>query len=91
MESVHGGHFVIGTGAGHTIKEAFELVAERTALRTGRRVDVKQIEPPSPLPTIETRNFTADTTQFKKQTGWRAQVDLKTGIDQTIEFYEEVH
>jgi nucleoside-diphosphate-sugar epimerase len=89
MESVHGGHFVIGSETGTTIKEAFELVADRTALRTGTKVDVKQIEPPGPLPAIETRNFVADSTRFKTQTGWRAEVSLREGIDRTIRFFTE--
>ena len=91
IESVHGRHFVIGTGNGTTIKEAFELVAERAAAKGYPRVDVNRIEPPGPLPAIETRNFAADATQFKKGTGWRAAVDLQAGIDRTIEFYGNAH
>jgi len=89
MESVHGRHFVIGTGNGTTIKEAFDLVAKRVAAKGYTRVDVNRIEPPGSLPAIETRNFVANATQFKKETGWHATIDLKTGIDRTIQFYGE--
>ena len=91
MESVHGRHFVIGTGNGTTIKEAFDLVAERVAVRGGAHVKVIQVEPPDPLPAIEMRNFVADATQFERGTGWRAAVDLQAGIDRTIEFYGNAH
>ena len=87
MKSVHGRYFVIGTGNGTTIKEAFDLVAERVAARGCSRVNVNRIEPPDPLPAIETRNFVADVTQFKRRTGWHATVNLQAGLDRTIEFY----
>jgi nucleoside-diphosphate-sugar epimerase len=51
-------------------------------------VDVNRIEPPIPLPLIETRDFEADATQFKQGTSWRATVDLQAGIDRTVQFYE---
>ena len=91
IESVHGRHFVIGTGNGTTIKEAFNLVAERVATRGYTRVNVNLVEPPSPLPAIETRNFVADAAQFKQGAGWRTVVNLQAGIDRTIEFYENAH
>jgi nucleoside-diphosphate-sugar epimerase len=87
MESVHGRHFVIGTGIGTTIKGAFELVAERVAARGHARVEVNRVEPPGPLPAIETRNFVAEARQFQQASGWRAAVGLQAGIDRTIEFY----
>lgn len=88
MESVHGRHFVIGTGIGTTIKGAFEGVAERVAARGHARVEVNRVAPPAPLPAIETRNFVADARQFQQTTGWRPTIGLQTGIDRTIEFYE---
>ncbi|MDY0149587.1 MAG: NAD-dependent epimerase/dehydratase family protein [Kiritimatiellia bacterium] len=88
IEDLSGSHFLIGSGTGTTICEAFDRVAERVALRTGRKVDVTRIDPPRPLPAIETRNYIADTARFAQQTGWRAEIDLKTGIDRTLAFYE---
>ncbi len=88
IESTHGQHFLVGSEEGTTIREAFELVAKRVTLRNNLQVDVQLVEPPSPLPAIETRNFVADTTRFKQRTDWCSSVDLKTGIDRTIEFYE---
>jgi nucleoside-diphosphate-sugar epimerase len=90
IETVHGQHFVIGTGIGTTIREAFDWVAERVATRGHARVNVNRIDPPSPLPAIETRNFVADASRFKTGTGWFATVELIAGIDRTIEFYENI-
>lgn len=86
MDRVNGRHFVIGSGQGHTIAEAVNLVAERVALKTGQRVPVIHVEPPAALSQIETRNFVADTTSFSYATGWKARVSLVEGIDRTIDY-----
>jgi nucleoside-diphosphate-sugar epimerase len=86
IDGVNGQHFVIGSGQGHTIAEAVNLVAERVALKTGQRVPVIHVEPPAALSQIETRNFVADTTRFSYATGWKARVSLVEGIDRTIDY-----
>jgi nucleoside-diphosphate-sugar epimerase len=82
---LNGKHFVIGSGEGHTIAQAINLVANRVALKTGQRVPVKHIEPSSFQSPIEGRNFVADTRQFTSATGWKANYALTNGIDQTLE------
>lgn len=85
--AVNGQHFIIGSGTGHTLAEAFNLVADRVALRTGRRVAVAHVEPPAGQAAIEARNFVADPTRFVRATGWRARWSLAEGIDATIEAF----
>ncbi|MEW6323937.1 MAG: NAD-dependent epimerase/dehydratase family protein [Nitrospirota bacterium] len=85
IDRINGQHFVIGSGEGHAIVDAFNLVADRVALKTGRRMQVISADPPVPLAAIETRNFIADTTRFSAATGWKARVPLAEGIDRTIE------
>jgi nucleoside-diphosphate-sugar epimerase len=87
IDTVSGKHFVIGSGNGNTILQAINLVAERVAMKTGKRVPVVNIEPPSLLSPIEFRNFVADTHQFTKTTGWRAKWNLHEGIDATIQAF----
>jgi nucleoside-diphosphate-sugar epimerase len=84
MDSIAGKHFVIGSGEGYTILQTINLVAERVAIKTGMRVPVVNIAPPSQLSLIETRNFVADTRQYANLTGWRAKWTLTEGIDATI-------
>ncbi len=84
IDTTAGKHFVIGSGEGYTILQAISLVAERTAIKTGNRVPVVKIDPPSLLSPIEFRNFVADTNQYTKSTGWKAQYSLMEGIDATI-------
>jgi UDP-glucose 4-epimerase len=80
-----GRHFLVGSGRGTSIREAFELVADRVARRTGHRVPVIAVEPPAGLSAIEGRSFVADTRAFRGATGWHAEVPLGEGIDRTIE------
>lgn len=85
MEKVKGRHFILGSGQPHSIKDAFDLVSQRAALKTERRVPLERQTPPEPLLSIEKRNFVADFTQFSKISGWRPRYSLTQGIDQTLE------
>lgn len=87
IEQVNGQHFVIGSGQGHSIVEAMNLVSDRVALKTGKRVAVTQINPPSPQSPIETRNFVADSSRFTQSTGWKSFYSLCEGIDRTLEAF----
>lgn len=75
-----GGHYVIATGRGHTLAEAFGLVALEASRCTGRRLDVRHVPQPPGLHSIERRNFVGDSHLFQRLTGWRPQVDLQSGI-----------
>ena len=83
----NGRHFVIGSGKGHTIAQAIRLVADRTAEKTGKKVEVKQVDPPASLSPIEDRNFVADHSRFSEATGWKPRIALKDGIDRTLEAF----
>ena len=85
IRQLNGKHFILGSGKGHTIAQAINLVADRVALKTGKRVPVKYVDPPSAQSPIEARNFVADTQQFCLATGWKARYSLTNGIDQTLE------
>lgn len=85
IEQLKGKHFVLGSGEGYTITQAFNLVADRIAVKTGKRVPVKHIEPPIFQLLIEERNFVADTGKFSSTAGWEARYSLKEGIDKTLD------
>lgn len=85
IAAVRGGHYVIGSGTGHAIRQALERVAERVSAANGQPpVRVTSVEPPVPLTPIETRDFIADSSRFQSRTGWRAEMDLREGIDRTV-------
>jgi UDP-glucose 4-epimerase len=77
---VGGGHYVIASGRGYTLAQAFELVAQEALQCTGRAVEIRHVPEPPDLYPIERRNFVGDSTLFQKLAGWRAQVDLQNGI-----------
>jgi len=77
---LNGGHYVIASGRGHTLAQAFELVAQEAVHCTGRAVEIRHVPEPPDLYPIERRNFVGDSTLFQKLTGWRAEVDLRSGI-----------
>jgi nucleoside-diphosphate-sugar epimerase len=79
------GHYVVGSGIGHTIARAYELVAARAAAHSGRAVRVVKIDPPQPLTELDRRSFVADASAFRAATGWRPEWDLAAGIDCTLE------
>jgi nucleoside-diphosphate-sugar epimerase len=86
-EHVSGRHYVIGSGSGVTIREAFELIAARVRQTTGRTVPVALAEPAQPLSPIEQRSFIADPGRFSAATGWQPAWSLCSGIDRTIEAF----
>src|SRR5204863_784879 len=82
---VNARHFVIGSGRGVSIREAFALIAERVERKTGWPVAIGSGEPAAPLSPIERRHFVADHSRFSAVTGWQPQWGLADGIDRTIE------
>ena len=86
-DQVNGRHFVLGSGRGITMRQAFELVASRVEALTGRRVPVTTAVPPAALSAIEQRHFIADSSRLSAATGWRPPWSLSDGIDRTIEAF----
>jgi nucleoside-diphosphate-sugar epimerase len=84
-EQTRGRHFLIGSGRGVSIRQAFELAAARAERLTGRLTPVISVDPPADLSVIESRSFVANIEQFRHATGWSPGVSLERGIDLTIE------
>jgi nucleoside-diphosphate-sugar epimerase len=75
-----GRHFVIATGEGHSLKEAFSMVADEALARSGHRPEIRHVPEPADLQPIERRNFIGDSRRFQTTTGWRPKFGLKAGI-----------
>jgi nucleoside-diphosphate-sugar epimerase len=80
-EQAHDGrHYVIASGRGHTLSEAFGLI-RRVAFEHNRgQIEIRREPEPENMHPIERRNFIGDAARFAKLTGWRSRVDLETGI-----------
>jgi nucleoside-diphosphate-sugar epimerase len=83
-----GSHYFIGSEEGATLGEVVNLVADRAEAISGRRPEIRMMEGAA-LEPIEWREFVADCTRMRTQTGWSPIVRLRDGIDRSLrEFHE---
>jgi len=87
MDKVKGKYFIIGSSIGHSIKDMVNIVKDEVARKTGKKTHIDHVAPPDGLSPIEFRNFIADSSAFKKITGWNAEVSLQEGINRVIDFF----
>ncbi len=80
-----GGHFVIASGRGETLRQAFAIVAHHASVLTGRQIKVSEIAEPSGIHPIERRSFVGNAAAFRARTGWEPRVDLADGIRRSLE------
>jgi UDP-glucose 4-epimerase len=86
-EELAGASFVVGTGIGHSVAEAFHRVARLVGARIGREITVTHVEPPASLSPIEQRSFVADPGPLHAATGFASEVALDDGLRRTIEYH----
>lgn len=89
LGKITGNYYIIGTGIKHTIKQMVEMIRDEAMKRTGKKVEIIHVQPPKDFSKIEFRNFIADTREFYKATGWRAEVLLREGIKLTVDHFIE--
>ncbi len=75
-----GSHYVVASGEGCTLAQAFELVVQEALCITGRAVEIRYVPEPPDLYPIERRNFVGDSRLFREFAGWCPQFDLQGGI-----------
>jgi nucleoside-diphosphate-sugar epimerase len=75
-----GSHYVIATGRGTSVAEAYRLIAEAAEAATGRRVEIRHVPEPADLHPIERRNFIGNSSLFQRRCGWRPRIALPEGI-----------
>jgi nucleoside-diphosphate-sugar epimerase len=80
-EETNGRNFLIGSGQGVTIKDAFLKVIDLAAEVTGVHVNYEHMTPPTDLSDIEYRNAVIDSSEFKNATGWFPQYDFESGLN----------
>ena len=80
-------YYVIGSGNGYTFKEVVEMIRTIVYKKTGKIAKLVSVVPPEGLSPIESRNFVADSTKFKKISGWESQVSLESGLEKTINYF----
>jgi nucleoside-diphosphate-sugar epimerase len=86
IESLNAKHFLIGSGSGHTLMEAFSIVSKTVGKMTKRNIQIRQTEPPSDISPIEYRNFVANTLQYRCASSWKPEFEIEKGIQLTAEW-----
>ena len=75
-----GGHYLIASGHGHTLADAYAMIAEVAMERLRRRGEIVHVPEPADLHPIEQRNFIGDSRVFQARTNWRPHFELRSGI-----------
>ena len=88
-KNVDGRSFNISSGIGHTIKEVFELIANKSSEVIGKKVNVNFIPMPKDVSPIEYRNYIGDSSLFHSVTEWSSKVSLQAGVDSLIGVFQE--
>ncbi|HEY3045470.1 MAG TPA: NAD-dependent epimerase/dehydratase family protein [Vicinamibacterales bacterium] len=93
QDGIAGRSFNVASGAGLTLRDAFQLVIERAARATGMRSRLHTVPWPEDADAIEFRNFTADIGAMSSACGWKPLVPLTEGVDRLIEDFaaREIH
>jgi nucleoside-diphosphate-sugar epimerase len=79
-----GRHFLLGSGDGRSLADAFALVAQRAERLTGKKAAVFKVASPAGLSPIEKRSVAVDAARFRAATGWVPRVPFAEGIDRTL-------
>lgn len=81
-----GGYYLIGSEKGYDFQEFARLIANGVKKQFEKIVELESDDTVELL-AAEFRNFVADSSRFKKLTGWKARVSLEEGIEKTIEYF----
>jgi len=81
---VEGMSFLVASGVGITVQQAFQMVADQAAIVTGKKVCIENVDWPEGADPIERRNFFADIAGIMGKLEWMPKVDLATGIGRLI-------
>ena len=75
-----GSRYVTATGHGHSLLDAYRLIAHAAEAATSQRIDIRHVSEPADLHPIERRNFVGNSSLYQRRSGWRPRVSLAEGI-----------
>jgi len=89
-ENTRGRSFNISGQVGCTVREIFELIANKASKLIGREISVNQASWPADVNAIEYRNFIGDADAFYDATKWSPRISVKLGVDMMVNFYNKI-
>ena len=87
INEINGRYFVISSGKGTTIKDAFQTAINETSKYNNLEQEIKSKNLPRGLSEIEKRNFVGNPESFCKATGWSPSFSLEKGVAKTVEAF----
>lgn len=87
IKKTKGNYYVLGTGVGHSIFEMAGIIKKEVLRLTGNKVRITFSAFPKDVSPIEYRNFIADPSKIREDTGWSFQIPLEEGIRRTIKYF----
>jgi len=86
IEKLNGSHYVIGSGVGTTLKDAFSKVIDLVKEKTNATPILKNTNTNNGA-AIDKRDFIADISAFHTATGWKPATPLNNGIAKTVDAF----
>jgi len=87
IEKTKENYYVLGTGIGHTILQMAQIIKEEVEKLAKKKVTILFSPFPQNTSRIEYRNFIADSSKFREDTGWSATISLEEGIERTVDYF----
>ena len=75
---------VVGTGIASSFGELARVIGAAVRARTGRAVEILE-DAVTPCDAFELRNFVADATRFRRETGWSPRIGIERGIGHALD------
>ena len=87
-KQINGKKFVISSGVGTTIREAFQVIVDTVFRLYGTSVEIEIAEEFSgPQSGIDRRNFIGNPMAFTEETNWRPLIEFRQGVEDTIRYF----
>lgn len=88
-ERTNGEMYVLGSGQGKTFLEVVQEIKKIVGELNGGEVVIEKVPFPDSENKINERDFIADFSKFREDTGWSPKVSFEEGLKRTIGFYVE--
>jgi nucleoside-diphosphate-sugar epimerase len=79
-DSIEAVRFLVASGEGRSLVEAFRTIAEEAQAMTGQIVEIRHVPEPADLHPIERRNFIGNSSKLRACTGWSPVTSFAAGI-----------
>jgi|SRR3989344_3539426 len=87
IKKINGNYYILGTGKGHSILQMVNLIKKEVEKRINKKIKIVFREFLPGTSRIELRNFIADPSSFKRDSGWKSAIMLQEGIKKTVEYF----